>query len=760
MSNNQPTSKRPLTEGAPLPLKSPLNLPLKRSFLASVSLLSLFSTIISAAHAENAHFNQTKAQNPNRAQQSNEQQVEFKAAHLSQDENTGEVIAKGNVTLKREGYTLIAGMIRYNPETGNAVATGAVQMTDPDGNVIWSDRIELKNQLKDAFVSNIRLIMKDGAQVAAQSAVRDEQSGRTTLNRAVYSPCDICDEDGNDKNPLWQIKAVKVVHDKGKRRLYYDDAYLELFGVPILWLPRFSHPDPTVDRANGLLPVEMGSNNQLGFMLGLPYYHSFNKSSDITIKPIITTREGLILAADYRRHLGYGMYQAAGSITYTDERDTFNKKTGENEFRGHIFSEGMFKHTKNWRSRFQLNWASDDTYLRRYDFSNADTLTSQYQLEGFFGQSYVSARTVGFQGLRVEDITDLTGHALPLIEGEYIWDKAPIIGTLSFGGNAMMIYRPDGTDTQRLSAHSKWQHRSVHASGVVFQHEAMIRSDFYNINDAVRPDDTSFQGQEGSEFRGLGYLSTQISLPMIKAGTIGQHIIEPIVKLTLSPETGMSDRIMIEDSRAFELSALNLFATNKTAGYDLWEEGSRVTYGLKYQYEGQNWHLETLIGQNYNVKDRLDRFAPTTGLSGHFSDYITQISLSYKDQFYLRQSMRLDDNKFTLRRHEIDIGYQDNRKDIRLGYFKLDRGLTALNREDREELRALGRFKVKDKWWLSGHVTQDFTNGSDGVEYGGGIEFIDDCISLSLQYRKTFTTDRDIEPGSRIMFRIKLLNLG
>ena len=59
-----------------------------------------------------------------------------------------------------------------------------------------------------------------------------------------------------------------------------------------------------------------------------------------------------------------------------------------------------------------------------------------------------------------------------------------------------------------------------------------------------------------------------------------------------------------------------------------------------------------------------------------------------------------------------------------------------------------------------GNVIENLSNGYTGVEFGTGIEYEDECLRFSLQFRQTNTFDRDIKPGSSIMFRIKLKNLG
>lgn len=749
---------------------------------AKIALLLIGTSVSSpwwqAIAQENVPKATAKVAAPDKAFATSSEKVEFVADQLVYNPDTREVRAIGNVTLTRDGYILKAGEVFYNETNGEGLAVGAVELTTPNGDVIIAPQIKLENQLKDAFVENIRLIMTDGSQAVALSGERISETGRTILKRAAYSPCQVC-ADGSGKQPLWQLKAVKVAHDKGKRRLYYDDAFLEVFGIPIFWTPYFSHPDPTVDRASGLLPLDIQTSRNLGFVAGIPYYHVFNESIDATVTPVITTREGLVLKGQYRQHIGSGQFKFDGSITYTDARDINNVLTGDKEFRGHISSEGLFNHSENWRSQYRLNYASDDTYLGRYDISNVDTLVSEYLLEGFFGASYASARTIAFQGLRIEDNAGLAAFALPLIDVEYIPPLKPLGGTISLRGNALALHRTSGLDTQRVSTSANWQRRWITPKGFVLDVDAFARADLYNLDETDRPDDPAFSGSfggaDGGELRTLARATGTISWPLVKYTGAGTHTLEPILEVSVSPRRGTPNNIINEDSRAFELNDLNLFSPDRSSGFDLFEEGSRATLGLRWRYEGGDFTTDILIGQSWRITGQDFVLADGIGLEGNFSDIVGRTNVSYKGWIDFEHRYRLDDKSFTLRRNEFDVTFGDDTKRLRIGYVDLNRNLAFINREDRSEIRVDGFYKFNQKWKLTGGWVRrledtallnfstglpDLVQPEGPVEYSVGIEYENECIQLGLRLRETFTRDRDVEPGTSIMFRVKLTNLG
>lgn len=734
---------------------------------AAVASVSLGAALPSLAQDPTQHSQITPA-----PASDGEEKIDLSADQISYDADTGIVRAIGRVYVKRDGYILEAGEITYNEKTGDAVAVGAVTLTTPDGDKIFAPRIVLEDTLKRAFVDDIRLLMSDGAQVRAVSGTRDADAGITSLERAVYSPCKVCAGDG-DKQPLWQIKAVKVIHNKKKRRLYYEDAVLEILGIPVLWTPKFSHPDPTVDKASGILPLEIQTTKNLGFYAAVPYYHVFDDSKDLTLTPTITSKEGLVLGANYRQHLGIGRFELGGSITYADQRDDFNIVTGNKVFRGNINSSGWLKHSDTWRSTYKLNWASDDTYLRRYDISDADTLVSEYLLEGFFGRSYVSARAIGFQGLRIEDIDGQTAFALPLIDAEYISKFKPLGGTISLKGNALALHRTEGLDTQRISLSANWQRRWITPKGFVVDLDALVRSDVYNLNDVGLLDESAFGGSfggttSGSEWRTLTRLTSTVSWPLVKFSNKGTHTVEPMLELTVSPRRGTPNNIVNEDSRAFELNELNLFSSERASGYDLWEEGSRLTYGLRWKYDGGDLQTDVLIGQTWRINSTSVVLADGAGLEGEFSDIVGRTLLSYKDWIDFEHRYRLDENSFSFIRNEVDVVFGDDTKSLRVGYFKLNRGLKFTNREDREEIRTSGFYKFNDNWKvfgtfsrrIKGAINTEIPEVNGNVEYSIGVAYENECIEMGVTLRETYTRDRDIEPGTSILFRLKLTNLG
>ncbi|MDX5367475.1 MAG: LPS-assembly protein LptD, partial [Alphaproteobacteria bacterium] len=197
---------------------------------------------------------------PARAQEAPPRQAEFpqsgevlmQADELTYDRESRIVTATGNVELAYGERVLLADRVTYDENTGVVKADGNVALLDPQGDVAFADQIVLRNEMRDGVIDTLRVLLSDNSRMAGTSVVRSG-GNMTTLHRGVYTACDICEEKGQT-TPLWQIKAFRVIHNQEEKRIIYEDAFIEFFGVPVFYIPYFSQPDPTVKRQSGFLP--------------------------------------------------------------------------------------------------------------------------------------------------------------------------------------------------------------------------------------------------------------------------------------------------------------------------------------------------------------------------------------------------------------------------------------------------------------------------------------------------------------------------
>ncbi|HRW30348.1 MAG TPA: LptA/OstA family protein, partial [Emcibacteraceae bacterium] len=173
----------------------------------------------------------------------NSQQINFAADKVIYDQKTNIITASGNVILNQNGNSLTADNITYDVNSGEVNASGGITIKEPSGNILYMQDATLNGDLKQGFINHTRVIFTDGSKLIARSGERKGQL--TILKNAIYTPCEMCVEEGKEK-PTWQIRADQVTHDSDDKTIKYKNVRLEIAGIPILYSPYFAHPDPTV----------------------------------------------------------------------------------------------------------------------------------------------------------------------------------------------------------------------------------------------------------------------------------------------------------------------------------------------------------------------------------------------------------------------------------------------------------------------------------------------------------------------------------
>jgi LPS-assembly protein len=694
--------------------------------------------------------------------------IDFEADRLDYDQKADIVHATGHVVTMRDGYRLEADEITYNRVSGQVEARGNVILTSPDGKTIATDRLQVSESLKDGIIDNIRLILEDGSRIAAMTATKNGDV--TALNRAVYSPCTVCNDKGEER-PLWQIKAVKVTRDENKKRIYYKDAFLEFFNTPIVYLPFLSQADPSVGRATGFLVPQIKTRQSLGLVLETPYFINLAPWRDLTVTPTFFTAQLPALTAEYRERFNGGPFRIGGTVTYADGLSATGIGSTRKKLRGFIYSDGQLQHSDRWRSTAHVKLTSDDTFLRRYDISYETTLRNSYALERFTANSYFVAELQGYQGLLSSNVAGLTPYVLP--QFTYWWRSQPswLGGRLKAEANVADIVRTNGLDMQRATSTLGYEIPFRNVLGQFWTFTAQTRADLYHVGDAGRPDNIVYGGKNGTHARLLPLASAEVRWPL--GGRIfgGQQTLEPIVQFIASRRDSAVTKIPNEDSRSIDLDETNLFSLNRFPGYDRYEGGIRMTYGARWTFDTKKLSLETQFGQSYRLNRDTTAFPSGTGLDGKLSDFVGRTSVRLGNFVDVVHRFRVDKKNLAVRRNEIDAIFGRVNWSASIGYSKLNRKIAIEDLKDREELRLAGRVKVAKHWSITGSTIIDLTklsplpsgSRSDGFSFvrnNLGFEYEDECFLFGLRWRRNYTQQGDFKPGTTFILQLTLKTFG
>ncbi len=679
------------------------------------------------------------------------QSLLLKSDNLAYDKDTGTATATGNVEIYFDKYTVLADRVTYSPNRDLLIASGNVVMTEPDGNVVYADSVRLSDKFREGNVQTLYTVFTNQARLAAASATREE--GNTTVfSKVVYSACKACEK--NKGRPLlWQIKADKVVHDKKEKTISYENAKLEFFGVPVLYVPRFSHPDPTVKRKSGFLTPSYTFSDQFGSGVRVPYFWNIAPNVDVTFSPTITTKQGLLADVEFRQRLTNGSYRIRPIGIYQLEPSGFSP--GDRRFRGALFSDGEFNINNNWKWGWDVELTSDDTFLRRYNIKDDNALVSEAYLTGLKGRNYFDVRSYYFQGLRTTDNTNTTPYILPALEYNYTYDKPVLGGEVEVDTSFFNVERDTGADSTRLSTTVSWRKTIKTSSGVVVTPFAQGRGDLYRTNNVA-----TAGGGSDVFARILPVGGVDIRMPWAKSTNRGLHIIEPIAQVIVRPNETKTSRIPNEDSQSFEFGATNLFSIDKFAGVDRFEGGTRANVGLSYTYNDNNsdvW-LRAVAGQSFQLGGR-NSFGPNTGLENGSSDYVGELYIQPTRGILMSARVRLDDKDFSVKRNELGVSGSFDRLSGSVSYTRLAAAPAFGELAASEVINASASLRLNKEWTAFGNIYYDVKSGfrlQDGV----GLSYENECLILSLAYKETFTADRDLEPEKSLFFQITLKTIG
>ena len=275
-----------------------------------------------------------------------EAEVEFAADQLDYDHEADVVTAAGDVRMTRDGNRIRADRIIWNRKTGEVRAEGNVIVQGQEGDLAYGDSVELKDTLRDGVVDNLLIVLNDGGRLAATRGTRKD--GVSTLERAVYSPCRVIDDNGCPKEPIWKITAVRVTHNPVTNRISYKNARLEFLGVPVLALPALSHPADDRGGTGFLIPnLQYTKNN--GLEVAVPFYVLFGPNRDLTITPHLFSDVAPLLQADYRHLTQKGAYQFSTYGTYGKRLSATDPTLPAfQDFRGYFEGSGRFQLDRHW----------------------------------------------------------------------------------------------------------------------------------------------------------------------------------------------------------------------------------------------------------------------------------------------------------------------------------------------------------------------------------------------------------------------------
>jgi LPS-assembly protein len=665
--------------------------------------------------------------------------VSLLADQVSYDRETRQLVAEGNVEVLYQGRVLRARRIVYDEAADEIRAEGPLVLTDPAGGVILADAAALTPDLTEGLMTSARLLIADQLQLAAAEVRR---RGRyATLYRTVASSCTICAE---NPTPTWALRASRVTDDTVARRIYFENARFELFGVPVGYVPRLSIPEPGVERASGVLVPSFLSSGIYGLGFKLPYYRTLGPSADMTVTPFVTTEGGVLLEGEYRTRLANGGFDISGVLAPS------NPLEEGRPLRGTLALVGSLGLGAGFDADFDVAVASDNSFLAQYDYSDADRLTSVMSINRTLADEYVSLGTVAFQSLRDDEETDTVPFVFPEFTYRRLTGWGPGGGRFGLHADALGIRRDVGTNMLRGGAGVDWNREWVLGPGIRASTTGEALFDVYRVWDD--PDAPDY------DFRAVPTAAAGLRWPFVRSTPAADHVIEPIVRVAWSEAYG--DEGPNEDSLLPEFDETNLFSLDRFPGEDRVETGLRANLGVSYtRQDPAGWSLGATFGQVIRAEPD-DDFAAGTGLSGRFSDYVGAIFLDFAQGTTLVNRALFNGSDFL--RNEFAIAYDGENTGVRAAYVFLaedDTNPLLGPQPETNEFAVDARYRFHRNWEVRGLWRYDVATDSN-LRAGAGITYGNECAEFDLSVLRRYTSTSNLPPSTSIGFNLRLAGIG
>ncbi len=677
------------------------------------------------------------------------------ADRIAYDGRVKVATATGLVRLTYGPYTLTATKVVYDLKNDRLKANGSVEFREPNGNILQADSAEIFNRFKEAFAHHLIALLTNDVTITADYARRYED-GITIYENVSYTACKTCVDEGG--TPLWAIVAEETTHDEVERTLRHRRARFEIAGVPVLFMPYLTHPDPSVRRRSGFLMPQVKGGHMYGLGVVTPYFWAPAANYDMTFRPMLTTRQGPVADVEWRHALANGGYKIRG---YGVRQIAREEPDDDQKWRGALTSEGRFKIADNWHAGWDGTVVSDKTFLRRYDFDDRDLATSQAYVVGIDGRNYFSAQALHFQTLLVDEDQDLMPTALPYVRADYLFDQPVVGGELGLYTSVYSLTRNDpdsdfdlGTEQSRAVADLHWQRQVINGLGQVITPFASLRGDVF-IADNV-PGVTSENETTG---RFLPSAGIDMRWPFLAPHDLGQNVLTPVVQVIAAANETDVDQFGNEDAITINFDHTNLFLHDRFTGLDRYEGGTRANAGFVYSFLAQNGGFARFsFGESFHLAGD-NSFTEHSGLEGPSSDLVAAVALQPWENFRFTYQTRVEEDLSDVNAQEASLSLTFDRISGSLSYASIDAQPASGRDEHEEQIWGDADYRFSEAWSLFGGLRYDLRSETF-MEKTIGLAFLCDCMNAKLSYHESLTSDPDDEIDRSIRFSIEFRTLG
>ena len=567
----------------------------------------------------------------------------------------------------------------------------------------------------------------------------------TQVNKGMFTSCK-----KREGCPPWSIQAQKIIHDKKKKQLIYDHAFIKVYDFPIVYFPKFFHPDPTVKRQSGLLKPILNESETLGSSLQLPYFKILSTDRDITFRPNIFNNNIFMLQNEYREKTENSTLIADFAFTNGYKSSLSNKKKSISHLFAKYKSNLNLNNFISSKLNINLEKVTNDTYLKVFDGNlsemavrpDKNNLISSIDLSLEHDDFNFSTGLTSYETLSGKN-SDRYQYVLPYFNFSKNLFENQDLFNISFNSSGSNNLKNTNNLRSRIV-----NDINIESNDYIFDSGLKNKFGTYlkNLNTTGKNDDL-YKSSPQVELMGIFEMSS--SLPLIKYGEMFNDYIEPKISFRFNP-SNMKDY----SNSSRKINTSNIFEINRLGLADTFEEGKSLTIGFEYKkerIENINNYFGFKVGSVFRHDDEVR--IPSSSSIKQSGDLIGSVEGNLNKNLNFSYDFAIDNNYKTLEYNSFNADFNFNKFSTGIKFIE-ENGKIG----DANSIENTLRYNFDENNYLSFNTRRN--RKISFTEYYNLIyEYKNDCLTAGIKYNKTFYQDRDLLPAENFMFSITLFPL-
>jgi LPS-assembly protein len=677
----------------------------------------------------------------------------------------------GNSTLSDNKIgTLSAERFEYNLDKQSIIADGKVKFVDKDKNTYYFSKLNSDDKFNEIVGADINAelnkdLLKSGDKF--NEFIEPRFSGKfatlknniTIVQDAQFTTCKKTNE--VEGCAYWNLRAGQLIHDKEQKKITYKNASLDLNSIPVLYVPYFSHPDPTVKRKEGFLAPSFSSlGGNIGPTIKIPYFYPLSESADFTVSPVYYFKQNPLLLGEYRERFKNGDLVIEGGYTQGYQKVTSTQTDGSrNHLYGNINLNFKDKILDESQFSTRIQRVNDPTYLRVNKINstsdgfkknlvreNETKLTNEVSLNSYGKNETLNLKTAAYQNITTIKKSDQYEYLAP----EIIYSKYNFLNNNNLNLNLNFRSLNTNTNQNKTSFINNLDHSTSESYNSNLGIGYKFLTKINNIN--YYADHKSPNEDLNTQINPVVALDT--SLPLAKISKESEQYIIPRILTRYAP-----GKMQNAKSNDITLNTDNLFSINRMNSDELIEKDFSFNLGLDWLWKEKKLDQTKPREANFSigqvVKFNNDLDMPTkSSLQNRNSDLVTKATYLSPGNFDFTMKNTLDNNLNHAYYNDVTLKTFLKQGEVNFNFYEKNNHI-GNQRYAKANLISFVTDSTKIKIETDRNLKTDMTNS-----HKLGIENENECIRYGIYLQKNYASDKDLKPATSVFFGVTLLPFG